>query len=143
MDPDEAALFLEAQDPVMANVHAELTAGRKVTHWVWFIFPQLAVLGRSPTSQLFGLHDLNEATDYLAHPQLGARLVEVARLMLIHSGKDPAAILGPVDAAKLQSSMTLFAKVPNAQPEFQQVLDVFFDGNQCQATLDHIATING
>jgi uncharacterized protein (DUF1810 family) len=137
---EDAGLFLEAQDAVMENVRSELRAGRKLTHWMWFIFPQLAALGRSDYSQLYGLHDLQEASDYLADPDLCARLVEVAGLILHHAGTPAEAILGKVDARKLQSSMTLFAAVKDAPPVFEQVLAAFFDGARCRATLDHLAS---
>jgi uncharacterized protein (DUF1810 family) len=135
---DDADLFLEAQDAVIEAVRDELRAGRKLSHWMWFIFPQLAVLGRSNMSQLYGLHDLDEAREYLAHPILGARLVEMARLMLAHAGTPPEAILGGIDAKKLRSSMTLFAAIKGAPVEFSQVLDRFYDGSRCAETLKHL-----
>jgi uncharacterized protein (DUF1810 family) len=135
MDPDEAELFTEAQDVVWADVVSELTAGRKSTHWMWFVFPQLAALGRSNTSQLYGLHDLDEARAYLAHATLRARLVEAAGLLLAHRGTDPVEILGGIDARKLRSSMTLFAAVPDAPPVFSEVLEAFYGGERCGETL--------
>ena len=131
---DELDIFIEAQDTVWDDVLRELTAGQKTSHWMWFVFPQLAELGRSRMSQLFGIEDLAEATAYLNHTELRRRLVEVSRLMLTHKGKDPADILGHIDARKLRSSMTLFAAVPDAPAEFQEILDRFYDGKPCAQT---------
>ncbi|SFU13894.1 DUF1810 domain-containing protein [Sedimentitalea nanhaiensis] len=138
-DETDADLFLEAQDSVWQSVVAELKAGRKTGYWIWFVFPQLAELGRSDMSQLYGIHDLAEARAYLAHSDLRARLVHVSTLMLTHQGTAVDVILGTLDAQKLQSSMTLFAAVPDAPPEFEQVLDAFFDGRRCQTTLRAIS----
>lgn len=138
-DDTDADLFIEAQDTVWEDVLRELEAGRKTGHWMWFVFPQLALLGRSNTSQLYGIHDLAEARAYLSHPVLRDRLVQVSRLMLRHAGKPPEAILGQVDAMKLQSSMTLFAAVPGAPEEFQAVLDAFYDGEPCRQTQEAIS----
>ncbi|MEM7320247.1 MAG: DUF1810 domain-containing protein [Pseudomonadota bacterium] len=134
-DPD---LFLEAQDTVWDAVLGELTAGRKTSHWMWFIFPQLAELGQSHISQLYGIHDLAEATDYLAQPKLRGRLVQVSQLILTHHDKPAESILGSVDAKKLKSSMTLFSCVPDAPEEFALILETFYDGQPCQRTLDLI-----
>ncbi|KUJ78063.1 calpastatin [Ruegeria marisrubri] len=131
---DELDIFIEAQDTVWDDVLRELTAGQKTSHWMWFVFPQLAELGRSRMSQLFGIEDLAEATAYLNHPELRRRLIEVSRLMLTHKGKDPAEILGHIDAKKLRSSMTLFAAVPGAPAEFQEILDSFYGGKACPMT---------
>lgn len=135
MDPDEAEMFIEAQDNVWQDVIQELQDGSKTTHWMWFVFPQLAVLGQSNMSQLFGLHDLDEAKDYLEEPTLGPRLVEVSKLVLSHPEKSAQDIFGKVDAQKLRSSMTLFAAVPGADPVFGAVLETFFSGERCPATL--------
>lgn len=132
---EDADLFIEAQDTVWPNVLKELRAGEKKTHWMWFVFPQLAALGQSDMSQLYGLHDLGEARAYLADPTLKARLVEVASLTLDHPDKTPRQILGPVDAAKLRSCMTLFSAVPGAPDVFQSVLDTFFNGEPCPKTV--------
>ncbi|MGR3761247.1 DUF1810 domain-containing protein [Roseobacteraceae bacterium NS-SX3] len=127
-------MFVEAQDTVWTDVLSELKAGRKTSHWMWFVFPQLAELGRSHMAQLYGIEDLDEATAYLAHPELRRRLIEVSRLMLAHKGKDAAAILGGIDAKKLRSSMTLFAAVSGAPGELQEVLDAFYGGSPCPLT---------
>lgn len=130
----DTGLFTEAQDSVWESVIAELRAGRKTSHWMWFVFPQLASLGRSHMAQLYGIHDLAEATAYLNDPTLRARLVQACRLMLTHAGSRPEAILGPVDAMKLRSSMTLFAAVPGAPDIFSEVLDAFYEGQPCALT---------
>lgn len=135
-DPD---LFLDAQNAVWDQVISELAAGRKQSHWMWFVFPQLASLGQSHMSQLYGLHDLAEARAYLAHPELRARLIEVSELLLSHRSADAETILGRTDAMKLRSSMTLFAAVPDAPPVFADVLSAFFDGQRCEHTLQKIS----
>ncbi|MCB1365880.1 MAG: DUF1810 domain-containing protein [Rhodobacteraceae bacterium] len=129
-----AEQFLDAQDRVWTQVVAELTAGRKTGHWMWFVFPQLAALGRSQTAQRFGLSGPDEAAAYLGDARLRARLVQAARLVLTHPGKDAADILGSIDALKLRSSMTLFSAVPGADPAFGQVIDSFYDGVPCPLT---------
>ncbi|TMV07182.1 DUF1810 domain-containing protein [Ruegeria sediminis] len=137
-EDDELDMFVEAQDTVWSDVLSELSQGRKTSHWMWFVFPQLAELGRSHMAQLYGIEDLDEATAYLNHPELRRRLVEVSSLMLTHKDKDPAQILGKIDARKLRSSMTLFAAVPGAPPEFQDILDSFYGGAPCPLTQQSI-----
>lgn len=131
---DELEMFIEAQDTVWPDVLRELEQGQKTSHWMWFVFPQLAELGQSHMAQLYGIEDLDEAAAYLAHSELRRRLTEVSRLVLTHKGSDPADILGKVDAKKLRSSMTLFAAVPDAPAEFQAVLEAFYDGQPCERT---------
>lgn len=127
--------FLAAQEPVWATVMAELGAGRKETHWMWFVFPQLRGLGRSERARFYGIADAAEAAAYAAHPVLGRRLAEAASALLTHAPADAASILGPVDAAKLRSSATLFAAVPGPAAEpMRAVLDRFFAGEPCPAT---------
>lgn len=126
---------------VDAAIHAralgEIERGRKESHWMWFVFPQLRGLGRSPTALHYGLEP-NEAAPFLADPRLGPRLVQIARALMAHAGQRSAvAIFGPVDALKLRSSMTLFSSVPGADPVFAEVLASFCDGPcpQTQALL--------
>lgn len=138
---DELEMFVEAQDTVWNDVLSELAAGQKSSHWMWFVFPQLAELGKSHMAQLYGIEDLAEATAYLNHAELRRRLVEVSRLMLTHASIPADQILGPVDAKKLRSSMTLFAAVPNAPVEFQQVLDGFYSGAPCPLTKTAISNL--
>ena len=135
---DPLARFVEAQDAhgTYDRALAELRAGRKQSHWMWFVFPQLVGLGRSDTARRFGIADLAEASAYAAHPILGTRLVACARALLEQERDDPVAILGPVDARKLQSSMTLFERVRPQEPAFGAVLDRFHGGARDDATLD-------
>ena len=122
---------------------AELRAGRKDSHWMWFVFPQLAGLGRSSTSQHYAVADLAEARDYLDHPVLGPRLVECAETLTALPGTDPAAVLGGIDAMKLRSSMTLFAAAatdPEQADTFRAVLDQYFDGEDDPQTLRLLGT---
>ena len=121
--------FIEAQNPIYDDVLAELEAGQKRTHWMWFIFPQIAGLGTSTTSKRYSISSLDEATKYLAHPILRPRLEECCRALL-GLGQDLTAthILGSLDAAKLQSSMTLFALAAPENPIFEQVLYRFYGG---------------
>ena len=132
------ARFLEAQEWTYADALDELRAGAKRTHWMWWIFPQIAGLGRSPTARAYAIRDAAEARAYLAHPVLGARLVKAAEAMLAHEGREAAEILGPVDAAKLRSSMTLFGAVPGAPEVLGRVLDAFFGGRPDPRTLSRL-----
>jgi uncharacterized protein (DUF1810 family) len=127
--------FVAAQQGSWEAALAELRAGRKETHWMWWVFPQLAALGRSPTAKAYGLSGTEEAAGYLAHPVLGPRLVEAARAMLGNAGRPAEAVLGPVDAMKLRSCATLFAAPPGAPPEFRALLDAFWGGEGDPLTL--------
>jgi uncharacterized protein (DUF1810 family) len=122
--------FVRAQDEQQTyrQAVAELRRGRKTSHWMWFIFPQIAGLGRSPIAQLYAIADLAEARAYLAHPVLGPRLVECAAIVASHEGPTAEQIFGGIDAMKLRSSMTLFARADEDQPVFTAVLDQYFDG---------------
>ena len=136
-DPFDLQRFLDAQDDhdVYRTALRELRSGRKHSHWMWFIFPQLAGLGRSPMAQHFAITGMPEAEAYLAHPVLGPRLVECARALTELPGTDPDEVFGPVDAQKLRSSMTLFAHAAPEQAEFRQVLDQYFGGEADQETI--------
>lgn len=129
--------FVDAQDGggTYAAALAELRAGHKRSHWMWFVFPQLAGLGRSPTAQHFAVRDIDEAGAYLAHPVLGPRLRECARTLLALGGTDPVAVLGPVDALKLRSSMTLFAAAEPDEPLWREVIERYYGGEADGATL--------
>ncbi|WP_298851489.1 DUF1810 domain-containing protein [uncultured Ruegeria sp.] len=131
-------MFVEAQDTVWADVLRELEQGQKTSHWMWFVFPQLAELGQSHMAQLYGIEDLDEATRYLSHPELRRRLTEAASLMLLHEGRNASDILGGIDAKKLRSSMTLFSSVADAPVEFQAVLDAFYCGEPCDRTVQSL-----
>ncbi|WP_369134691.1 DUF1810 domain-containing protein [Modestobacter sp. I12A-02662] len=134
-DPFGLQRFVDAQDDAgtYRQALAELRAGRKRSHWMWFVFPQVAGLGRSPTAQRYAISGRDEARAYLAHPLLGPRLVECARALTGLGTTDPAAVLGPVDGQKLRSSMTLFAAVSD-EPAFRAVLDQYFAGTEDAAT---------
>jgi uncharacterized protein (DUF1810 family) len=129
--------FVAAQRGSYDGALAELRAGRKRGHWIWFVFPQIAGLGFSSTAQRYAISGLDEARAYLAHPVLGPRLVESAQALLGLPGTDPVAVLGPVDAQKLRSSMTLFAQASD-EPAFRQVLDRYYDGSEDDATLTRL-----
>ena len=131
--------FLTAQTPVWPDVLRELRAGRKTSHWIWWVFPQLAVLGRSSRARHFGLSGLDAARTYLAHPILGPRLIECAVLLLDHADTAPVDILGHVDALKVRSCMTLFEAVPGAPAVFAQVLDRMYGGDRCPITTEALA----
>ncbi len=130
--------FLEAQEDDFAEARAEIAAGRKTGHWVWYIYPQLAGLGRSPRSEYFGLSGIEEAAAYLAHPVLGARLEEMFSLLLSHAPTPAHRILGQVDAAKVRSSATLFSRVEGAPEVFARTLDAFYDGEPDPRTLSRL-----
>ena len=106
----------------------ELRKGRKTSHWMWFIFPQIAGLGRSAMAQAYAISDLAEAQAYLAHPTLGPRLVECAEIVASHQGLSAEQIFGSIDAIKLRSSMTLFAHADPDQEVFRKIIDQYFDG---------------
>ena len=127
--------FVTAQDRVWPEVVAELAAGRKRTHWMWFVFPQVAGLGSSAMAQRYAIGSLDEARAYLAHPMLGPRLREATRLMLRHAGTPAEAVLGGIDAIKLRSSMTLFDAGDPHEAAFGRALDGFFGGERDARTL--------
>lgn len=122
--------FVQAQDSggTYQQAVTELRSGRKTTHWMWFIFPQIAGLGRSAMAQAYAISDLAEAQAYLAHPILGPRLIECAEIVAAQQGRSAEQIFGGIDATKLRSSMTLFAHAAPDQTIFQQVIDQYYDG---------------
>ena len=128
--------FVKAQDPVIATVLRELRAGRKETHWMWFVFPQLRALGRSPMAQHYGIHDLTEARAYLGHAILRSRLEECVEAVLGVSGKTLHEIFGSPDDMKFRSSMTLFAMANGHGNLFKQALDKYCGGQMDPATLE-------
>ena len=127
--------FIEAQDPVYAQVRAELAAGRKRTHWMWFIFPQIAGLGQSVMARTFAIASIEEGRAYFDHPILGARLQECTQLVLNHVGRSAHDIFGSPDDMKLRSCMTLFQRVAPQASIFHQTLDTFYDGRADDNTL--------
>lgn len=133
-DPFDLARFVAAQDGTIDTALAELRAGRKRSHWMWFVFPQLAGLGRSAMAVRYAISGLDEARAYLAHPLLGPRLTEAVAALLGQAETDPVAIMGDIDATKLRSSMTLFA-IAAGGPPFSVVLDRFFAGQYDPATM--------
>ncbi len=134
--------FVEAQDDVYGDVVAELRRGRKTSHWMWFVFPQIAGLGRSWTSQRYAIRTLDEARAYLAHPVLGVRLRECARLVLGTQERTAEQIFGSIDALKLRSSMTLFDRAAPDEPLFADVLGRFYGGVPDPAT-DRLLAFEG
>ena len=126
--------FLSAQALVHDQALAELRRGRKTSHWMWFVFPQIAGLGRSETARFYAIRDAAEARAYCANPLLGARLVEATRTVTAAPGS-ATAILGETDAMKLQSSMTLFAAVADDPTPFEAALARFYGGQRDSATL--------
>ena len=131
---------MAAQAPIYGQALAELRRGRKESHWMWFVFPQIAGLGRSPTAVRYAIASLAEARAFLAHPLLGPRLVEATEALLAHRGGSVDAILGPIDAVKLRSSMTLFEAAAEGQARkvFADCLDAFCAGARDPATLEQI-----
>ena len=126
--------FVAAQDGVYDGALAELRAGRKTGHWIWFVFPQVAGLGRSEMSRIYAIGSLAEARAYLAHPVLGPRLRECVAALLATHGRSADEMLGSIDAVKLRSSMTLFLRADPDEPAFRAVLDRFYDGRPDAAT---------
>jgi uncharacterized protein (DUF1810 family) len=130
--------FLEAQENDFETALAEIRRGRKQSHWMWYIFPQIAGLGFSPTSKFYAIKDRAEAEFYLSHPVLGARLIEISEALLEIDGKTANQIFGSPDDVKLKSSMTLFGALDDTNPVFQRVLDKYFNGEKDGRTLQLI-----
>jgi len=126
--------FVAAQQGVYEGVLDELRRGRKVGHWIWFIFPQIAGLGHSAMSQLYAISSVDEARAYLAHPVLGPRLRECAAIVLATTGRTALEIFGSIDAVKLRSSMTLFHRAAPDEAVFRQVLERLYEGTPDEAT---------
>jgi len=138
-DPHELQRFVAAQALVYAEAAAELLAGQKVSHWMWFVFPQMRGLGTSPMAHRYGIGSLAEARSYLAHPVLGPRLRECCELMLRHRGRSAREILGSPDDLKLRSSMTLFAQAAPDEACFREVLEDFYGGRPDERTKELLA----
>ncbi len=134
-DPYDLNRFISAQVDVYDRALAELRGGLKRSHWMWYIFPQIEGLGHSPTTRLYSIKGLEEARQYLAHPVLGARLVECAEAVLAVQGLSASDIFGHPDDWKLQSSMTLFKLVSGPGSVFERVLDKYYQGKQDSRTL--------
>ena len=135
-DPFNLERFVDAQAPVFETVLAELRAGRKRTHWMWFVFPQLAGLGRSSTARFYGIRSVDEARAYLAHPVLGPRLDLCTRIVLASEAPSLHALFGSPDNLKFRSCMTLFAQMVDARDNlFRQALDRWCGGQPDERTL--------
>ena len=134
-DAFNLARFVSAQEPIYTNVLTELRSGRKRTHWMWFIFPQIDGLGYSSTSKYYAIKSKEEARQYLNHPILGKRLLECAELVLDIKGRSASEIFGSPDDLKLKSSMTLFTTVADPDSVFTRVLDKYFNGQPDSKTL--------
>ena len=140
-DPYRLKRFTDAQDTgLYSQALAELRQGRKFSHWIWFVFPQIAGLGSSSMAVEYAISDLDEARTYLAHPVLGPRLHEAAQALLSSGQTDPEAVLGFIDAMKMRSSMTLFHRASPEDSVFTAVLDAFYAGAEDDLTLSLLGT---
>jgi uncharacterized protein (DUF1810 family) len=137
-DPFDLQRFVDAQAPVWTRVRAELSAGAKASHWMWFIFPQIEGLGFSAMAQRYAISGLDEARAYLAHPVLGARLREAVGLLLAVEGRAARQIMGQPDDVKLRSCLTLFAHVAPEEAVFGDALARYFGGEKDPATLTRL-----
>lgn len=135
MDINSLNRFLEAQERMYDIALKEIKNGKKKSHWMWYIFPQLRGLGKSRMSYVYGINGIEEAKAYLEHPVLSARLIEITEALLTHRGKDIYDIMGDIDDLKLKSSMTLFALVSKEHSLFHQALGSFYDGKIDENTL--------
>lgn len=139
MNPFNLQRFLDAQAPVWDEVRSELGQARKRSHWMWFVFPQLAGLGRSGTARFYGIGGADEARAYLEHPVLGARLQECCALLLKAKGVSAQEVFGEVDAMKLRSCLTLFEAVSPQTAVFQECIDRYFSGERDPLTQELLA----
>jgi uncharacterized protein (DUF1810 family) len=135
-DPFNLRRFIEAQEPLYDQILAEIRRGRKRTHWMWFIFPQLDGLGSSPTAKFYAIKSIAEAQAYAGHPILGARLRECVDALLTIDGRSASDIFGYPDDLKLRSCATLFAALPNAEPVFEMLLAKYFHSEPDERTLE-------
>ena len=135
-DPAGLDKFVTAQERDYSTALHEIQNGRKRSHWIWYIFPQLQGLGFSQTAQYYGIRDLEQARDYMAHPVLGARLVEISEALLALESSNPGAVMGYPDDLKLCSCMTLFELAAPDQPVFAKVIEKFYGGNRDRLTLE-------
>jgi len=137
-DPYNLQRFLSAQAPVIEQVRAELRAGEKRGHWMWFVFPQIAGLGHSDMARRYAIASLDEARAYAAHEILGPRLIECAALVVAVEGRSIGEIFGPPDDLKFHSSMTLFTRAAPQEPVFKDALRKYFGGEEDRATVERI-----
>ena len=132
--------FIDAQETAYSIALAEIESGRKRSHWMWYIFPQVQGLGFSETARFYAIKNLDEAAAFLKHPVLGSRLIHISTALLQLEGTNANTIFGSPDDAKLKSSMTLFSTLPDADPVFQAVLDKFFNSEKDLRTLQLLET---
>ena len=135
-DPAGLERFVKAQKYDYDTALREIRSGRKRSHWMWYIFPQLQGLGYSSTAQYYGIRDLEEAQDYMEHPVLGPRIVEISEALLVLDTSDASAVMGYPDDLKLRSSMTLFELAAPEQPVFGRVLEKYYSGRRDRRTLE-------
>ncbi|MDJ1480810.1 DUF1810 domain-containing protein [Cytophagaceae bacterium DM2B3-1] len=136
MSTDTLSRFLDAQNQVYLKALQEIRTGRKTSHWMWYVFPQIKGLGKSDTAKFYAIEDIDQARAYLLHPVLGKNLIEISQAVLQLEGKTANQIFGSPDDLKLCSCMTLFANVKDSDPVFKNVINTFFKGIQDQKTLD-------
>lgn len=127
--------FLEAQKDAYEIALKEIKTGRKTSHWMWYIFPQIKGLGQSETSKYYAIKDIREAQEYLDHEILRTRLIDISNALLKLQTNNPVEVFGHIDSVKLKSSMTLFSLIENTNPVFQKVLDKYFDGGKDENTI--------
>lgn len=137
-DPFDLQRFIDAQSGTFERARAELLAGRKTTHWMWFVFPQIEGLGQSAMAQRYAISSLDEARAYLEHPILGQRLVECTQILSRLEGKSARDVFGYPDDLKLRSSLTLFARAAPDEPVFEQALAKYYDGVPDPMTLERL-----
>ncbi len=130
--------FIEAQENTYATALKEIKNGKKESHWMWYIFPQLRGLGKTQTSYVYGISGIEEAKAYLAHPVLSERIIEISEALLAHKDVMIVNILGGTDAKKLRSSMTLFALISEEDSVFHRVIDCFYDGKMDNLTIKRV-----
>lgn len=135
MDINSLDRFLVAQESTYETALMEIKNGKKKSHWMWYVFPQLRGLGRSQMAFTYGINGLDEAKAYLDHPVLSARLIEISTALLTHKGKNIKDIMGDIDALKLRSSMTLFALISEDSSVFHQALKTFYNNGSDEQTL--------
>ena len=141
-DMYDLARFVDAQDPVMAQVMSELKAGRKTTHWMWFVFPQIQGLGHSPMARRYAIRSLDEADAYLRHDRLGSRLRACTDLVNGIDGRSIRDILGSPDDVKFRSSMTLFSRATRDNKPYVEAIAKYFDGREDAATVEKLSAIS-
>ena len=141
MDQYNLSRFIEAQETTYKGAMLELARGRKDSHWTWYIFPQIDGLGNSETTKIFSIKSLEEGRAYLEHPLLGQRLVESCEILLTLKDKSINEVMGIPDDLKLLSSMTLFETFSDANSVFTRIIEVYFDGERDEATLEIIKSI--